>query len=170
MISLLNPRRAPGSQLSRRSALAALFASAAVQADRIAVYKSRRELLLLRAGAVLRRYQVALGGNPIGPKEREGDQRTPEGLYRIDGRYLQSQFHRALHISYPNPQDRARARRLGVSPGGSILIHGLPNGQGSIGKAHLRTDWTLGCIAVTDEEIEEIWRLVPDGTVIEILP
>jgi murein L,D-transpeptidase YafK len=96
--------------------------------------------------------------------------RTPEGMYRLDGRYAKSQFHMALHISYPNASDRERARRLGVKPGSDILIHGLPNGQGSIGKAHLQSDWTWGCIAVTDEEIEEIWRLVPNGTVVEIRP
>jgi murein L,D-transpeptidase YafK len=96
--------------------------------------------------------------------------RTPEGLYRIDGRNAHSQFHKSLHISYPNARDRERAQKLGVKPGGDIMIHGLPNGQGSVGKAHLQSDWTWGCIAVTDEEIEEIWRLVPDGTVIEIRP
>jgi murein L,D-transpeptidase YafK len=140
------------------------------EADRIVVHKARRELLLLRHGEVLKTYRVALGTNPVGPKIREGDRRTPEGLYRIDGRYTKSQYHMALHISYPNPSDRERARRLGVKPGSDILIHGLPNGQGSIGKAHLQSDWTWGCIAVTDEEIEEIWRLVPNGTVIEIRP
>ena len=76
----------------------------------------------------------------------------------------------ALHISYPNAADQARARKLGVQPGGDILIHGLPNGQGAVGKAHLQSDWTWGCVAVTDEEIEEIWKLVPNGVVVEILP
>jgi murein L,D-transpeptidase YafK len=140
------------------------------QADRIVVNKARREMLLLRDGGVLKTYRVALGKHPVGPKIQEGDMRTPEGMYRIDGRYAKSQFHMALHISYPNAPDRERARRLGVKPGSDILIHGLPNGQGSIGKAHLQSDWTWGCIAVTDEEIEEIWRLVPNGTVVEIRP
>jgi murein L,D-transpeptidase YafK len=121
-------------------------------------------------GKVLKTYKVALGKHPVGPKTREGDMRTPEGLYRIDGRNAHSQFHKSLHISYPNARDRERAQKLGVKPGGDIMIHGLPNGQGSVGKAHLQSDWTWGCIAVTDEEIEEIWRLVPDGTVIEIRP
>jgi murein L,D-transpeptidase YafK len=150
-------------------ALAAALAETE-RADRIVVHKARREMILLSHGNALRKYQVALGKNPVGPKVREGDMRTPEGLYSIDARYAKSEYHMALHISYPNASDRARARQLGVSPGGDILIHGLPNGQGSIGKAHLQADWTWGCIAVTDEEIEEIWRLVPNGTPIEILP
>ncbi|MGC4048799.1 MAG: L,D-transpeptidase family protein [Paludibaculum sp.] len=143
---------------------------ASEQADRIVIHKARRELLLLQNGKVLRTYKVALGKQPVGRKERQGDMRTPEGLYRIVARYAQSQYHMALHISYPNAADVARARKLGVPPGGDILIHGLPNGQGSVGKAHLQTDWTWGCIAVTDEEIEEIWKLVPNGVVVEILP
>lgn len=143
---------------------------AAERADRIVVHKARRTLRLLQNGKVLRTYKVALGKQPVGAKERQGDMRTPEGLYRIDGRYARSQYHMALHISYPNAADLARARRLGVPPGGDILIHGLPNGQGSVGKAHLQSDWTWGCIAVTDEEIEEIWKLVPNGVVVEIQP
>ena len=127
-------------------------------------------MLSLRNGEVFKTYRVALGKHPMGPKIQEGDMRTPEGLYRIDGRYAKSQFHKALHVSYPNASDRERARRLGVKPGSDILIHGLPNGQGFIGKAHLRSDWTWGCIAVTDKEIEEIWQLVPNGTVVEIRP
>lgn len=160
--------------MTRRQLLALAAAGppvlAAELADRIVVLKARRELILMRRGTELRKYLVALGQQPVGPKQRQGDMRTPEGLYRIDGRYKWSQYHRALHISYPNAEDLARARRLGVNPGGDILIHGLPNGQGSIGKAHRQTDWTWGCIAVTNEEIEEIWKLVPDGTVIEIRP
>ncbi|WP_321476107.1 L,D-transpeptidase family protein [uncultured Paludibaculum sp.] len=140
------------------------------QADRVLINKARREMLLLKSGKVLKTYRVALGQQPVGPKVQEGDMRTPEGLYRIDGRYAKSQFHRALHISYPSAADRARAQRLGVKPGSAILIHGLPNGQGSVGKDHVKSDWTWGCIAVTDEEIEEIWRMVPDGAVVEIRP
>ncbi len=165
--------------MTRRSALAfacSLLAvspallQAAEQADRIVIHKARRELLLLHSGKVFRTYKVALGKQPAGAKVQQGDMRTPEGLYRIDGRYARSQYHMALHISYPNESDRARARKLGVQPGGDILIHGLPNGQGAVGKAHLQSDWTWGCVAVTDEEIEEIWKLVPNGVVVEILP
>lgn len=134
-----------------------------VQASRIVVHKSRREMLLLRGESVLRSYRVALGPNPLGHKEREGDGRTPEGHYRIDRRNPRSRYHLALHISYPNEADVARARALGVSPGGDIMIHGLKDGRGE-------GDWTQGCIAVRNEEMEEIWDLVPEGTAVEICP
>jgi len=113
---------------------------------------------------------VALGQGGLAPKQRAGDGRTPEGRYVIDSRNSASAYHRSLHISYPNPEDRKRAAKLGVSPGGDIMIHGLPNGKGFIGSAHRAYDWTLGCVAVTDAEIEEIWKLVPDGTPVEIRP
>ena len=139
-------------------------------ADKVVVNKSKRELLLLKRGVVIRTYRVALGRNPVGAKEREGDGKTPEGLYTIMGRNAKSVFHRSLRISYPSTLDRERARRVGVSPGGDLMIHGLPNGQGHIGAAHRATDWTEGCIAVTNEEIQEIWRLVPDGTPVQLNP
>lgn len=138
--------------------------------DKIIVLKSERKLLLVSQEAVVKTYRVALGKNPKGPKTQMGDHRTPEGSYVVDSRNPKSQYHRSLHISYPNAQDKDRARKLRKNPGGDIFIHGLPNGQGWIGKAHVLTDWTLGCIAVTNEEIEEIWRLVPNGTPIEIRP
>lgn len=119
---------------------------------------------------VIKSYRVALGRNPVGPKRQQGDGKTPEGIYSISGRNAASAFHRALRVSYPNPSDRARAKRAGVTPGGDIMIHGLPNGQGAIGAAHRLTDWTEGCMAVTNAEIEEIWRLVPNGTTVEINP
>ena len=124
---------------------------------------------LLAGGNVIRTYKVALGRGGLAPKEREGDGRTPEGHYVIKAKYV-SKYHKALRISYPNAEDRKRTARLGVSPGGSILIHGLPNGQGWVGAAHRLYDWTLGCIAVTDEEIDEIYKLVPLGTPVEIRP
>ena len=139
-------------------------------ADRIVVEKAARTLSLYRDGQLLKTYRVALGRNPKGHKERQGDSRTPEGTYVIDFRKPDSRFHRALHISYPSAEDRRRARARGVHPGGDIMIHGLPNGTGAIGAAHRLRDWTDGCIAVTNEEIEEIWRLVPNGTKIEIRP
>lgn len=139
-------------------------------ADKIVVNKSKRELLLFKGRTVIRSYHVALGRNPVGPKEREGDGKTPEGAYVISGKYAQSAYHKALLVSYPNTNDRERARRLGVAPGGAIMIHGLPNGLGWIGAAHRLRDWTEGCIAVTNAEIEEIWRLVPNGTPIQIDP
>jgi murein L,D-transpeptidase YafK len=113
---------------------------------------------------------MALGGEPVGAKARQGDHKTPEGVYIMDHRNAHSSFYRSIHISYPSAQDRARAKKLGVSPGGDIYLHGLPNGWGAIGKAHRLKDWTDGCIAVTNEEMDEIWASVPDGTVIEIKP
>ncbi len=142
----------------------------AQKADAILILKKDHVLELLAGGKVIRTYKVALGQGGLAPKEREGDGRTPEGHYVIDARYAASVYHRALHISYPNAEDRKRAAKLGVSPGGAIMIHGLPNGKGWVGAAHRLYDWTLGCIAVTDQEIEEIWDLVPVGTPIEIRP
>ena len=141
-----------------------------VQADRIVVEKAVRRLTLFDGTRPLKTYHVALGRTPIGPKEQDGDQRTPEGSYLIDRHKPDSAFHLALHISYPNPTDLARAHERGIAPGGDIMIHGLPNGRGWIGKWHRLHDWTSGCIAVTNAQIEEIWRKVPDGTAIEIRP
>ena len=156
------------------SAVVSLFISiplhAESKADRIVVHKQARTMALMRAGQVIKTYKIALGGEPVGPKIRQGDHRTPEGAYMIDSRNAHSQFHRSLHISYPNAVDKERARKLGVATGGDIYIHGLPNGYGFIGAAHRARDWTDGCIAVTDQEIEEIWRLVDDGTPVEIRP
>ncbi|MGE5114062.1 MAG: L,D-transpeptidase family protein [Acidobacteriaceae bacterium] len=138
--------------------------------DRIVIFKSKRELQLWGNGSLVKTYRVSLGGVPVGRKEQQGDHRTPEGQYFISGRNANSQFHRALRISYPNAEDRARAAKKGVSPGGDIMIHGLPNGYGWVGRGHLARDWTDGCIAVTDPQIEEIWKLVPNGTTVEIKP
>ena len=136
--------------------------------DRILVEKSERKLSVLRGGEVLKTYRVALGRNPIGAKEQEGDMKTPEGIYTIDYRNPQSDYHLALHISYPSAEDTTRAAQRGVNAGFDIMIHGLPNGRGWIGAAHRQKDWTAGCIAVTDQEIDEIYRVTPDGTTIEI--
>jgi murein L,D-transpeptidase YafK len=140
------------------------------KADHVIVEKAARKLTLYRDGVALKSYHVALGFSPKGPKERQGDGRTPEGRYVIDRRNAQSQFHLSLHISYPDAQDRARAAEAGFDPGGDIFIHGLPNGLGHLGAAFNLRDWTLGCIAVTDPEIEEVWAAVPNGTPIEIKP
>lgn len=139
-------------------------------ADRVLVEKAARRLTLFHGPRAFKSYRVALGRAPIGHKRQEGDQRTPEGLYVIDRRKADSDFHRTLHISYPNPREAAQAAERGVAPGGDIMIHGLPNGRGAIGVLHRARDWTAGCIAVTNAEIEEIWRIVPDGTPIEIRP
>lgn len=127
-------------------------------------------LTLLRAGKVLKIYKVALGSDPVGPKTREGDGKTPEGAYRIDAKNEHSQFHLALRISYPNAADLQRAKKLGVNPGGDIFIHGLPPEWAWLGAAHRAKDWTAGCVAVTNTEIEEIWKMVPVGTPVEIRP
>ena len=140
------------------------------KADLLVVNKGQRQLLAYSRGALLRAYRVSLGREPVGTKIRQGDQRTPEGEYVIDSHNPGSSFHRALHVSYPSSSDVARAKAGGYDPGGEIMIHGIHNGLGWIGKAHLLVDWTTGCIAVTDAEIEELYRIVPDGTKIEIRP
>jgi murein L,D-transpeptidase YafK len=142
----------------------------AAKADRVEVVKSRRELTLYRGGKPLKTYKVALGGEPIGAKTRVGDHRTPEGRYVLDFRNANSRFHLSIHISYPNAADRERAKKLGVAPGGAIMIHGLPRAFAFLGSLHRQHDWTDGCIAVTNEEMDEIWSAVPDGTPIEIKP
>jgi len=146
------------------------FASTPPQADRIVVHKSKRILKLSREGHVIKTYRVALGPNATGPKTRQGDHRTPEGTYRIDSKNARSQFHLSLHISYPDSNDRERARKLGVNPGGDIMIHGLPDRFAYLGALQSKYDWTDGCIAVSNAEIEEIWKLVPVGTTVEITP
>ena len=140
------------------------------RATMLVVDKAARRLSLYRDDRLLKSYDVALGGNPVGTKERQGDSRTPEGRYIIDLKNDASRFHLSLRISYPDDADRARAAAVGVSPGGDIFVHGLPNGYGWLGAAHRTRDWTDGCIAVTDTEIEEIWSLVGTGTPIEIRP
>jgi murein L,D-transpeptidase YafK len=145
-----------------------LPASAKVQ--RMLVLKQQHQLLLLDNDKVVKTYTVAIGRGDLAPKEQQGDHRTPEGIYQIDRRKKDSRFHRALHVSYPNDSDRQHASKLGVSPGGDIMIHGIMNGLGWLGPLHRLIDWTDGCIAVTDSEIEEIWSAVPDGTPVEIRP
>lgn len=141
-----------------------------LKADQIVVYKGKRQLHLLRNGAVFRIYRVALGRRPLDHKLQEGDGRTPEGAYIIDSRNPKSNFHLSLHISYPNMGDRARAAALGVSPGGAIMLHGLPNGFTAARLDHPAFDWTDGCIALTNEDIEELWHMVDDGTPILLKP
>ena len=140
------------------------------KADRIVVYKTLREMLLLHGNEVLRTYHVALGRRPQGQKVEQGDGRTPEGRYFIDRRNMFSDYYRALHISYPDRGDIQRAAARGVEPGGSIMIHGLPTYLTPAEQRQLNKDWTAGCIALTDPEIEEVWRLVDDGTEVDILP
>ncbi|HVT97893.1 MAG TPA: L,D-transpeptidase family protein [Acidobacteriaceae bacterium] len=141
----------------------------AIRADRIVIVKSAHRMTLMSRGREIRSYKVALG-DPIGPKVQRGDKKTPEGVYFVDGKNANSLFHRALHLSYPNAADRARARKMGVNPGGDIEIHGLPRQYAWMGAAHRSIDWTTGCIAVTNAEIDEIWEEVRVGTAVEIRP
>jgi murein L,D-transpeptidase YafK len=141
-----------------------------IPADQVLVVKSERKLSLLAHGKVIRTYKVSLGAEPVGAKEQQGDHKTPEGNYVLDRRNPTSKFYKSIHVSYPNERDKQKAAKLGVSAGGDIMIHGLPNGFGWLRTTHLSKDWTDGCIAVTDSEIDEIWKLVADGTPIEIRP
>jgi murein L,D-transpeptidase YafK len=147
-----------------------LAAAATVQADKIVILKSARTMTLLSGAKTLRTYKIALGSVPVGPKRVEGDHKTPEGDYRIDAKNSHSQFHLSLHISYPSAADQERARAIGARPGGAIMIHGLARPFAYLGSLHRQTDWTDGCVAVTNAEIDEIWKLVPVGTKVEIRP
>jgi murein L,D-transpeptidase YafK len=138
--------------------------------DSIVVDKSDRTLTLYERGQPVAEYRVALGTNPVGPKARRGDGRTPEGMYFIEGRNAQSKYHLSLRISYPSANDRQAAARKGVPTGGDIMIHGLPRKFATVGALHRQQDWTEGCVAVTNEEIEEIWHAVPNGARILIQP
>ena len=147
-----------------------VFALRTEPADKVLIEKKERRLSLLSKGEVIKTYKIALGSNPVGPKERQGDNKTPEGSYIIDSRNSNSDYHLSLHISYPNEKDKRRANELGVSPGGDIMIHGYKNGYSWVGAYQPEVDWTNGCIAVTDGEMEEIYKLVPNGTLVEIRP
>lgn len=157
------------------AAFAFLFAlapaeAAAERVDLVRVDKAGRRMELVSDGRVVRTYSIALGGDPIGHKQREGDGRTPEGRYVLDWRNGGSAFHKSIHVSYPNAADKASAARRGVDPGGMIMIHGQPNGFGWAAWMIQWFDWTDGCIAVTDDEMDEIWDMVGNGTPIEIRP
>jgi len=141
-----------------------------VKADKVVVKKSARLLALYKGDRLLRAYRVALGGDAIGPKHEEGDERTPEGRYVLDYRNPHSAYHLSLHVSYPSGADKAAAKARGVHPGGLIMVHGLKDDLRLLGRAHVLLDWTNGCVAVTNREIEEIWRVVPDGTPIVLEP
>ena len=147
-------------------------APSTIKADRVVVLKSERQMILMQGDAVLRIYRVALGRYPKGPKVKKGDAKTPEGNYTIDYRFDsdRSKFYRSLHISYPNSRDRARALERGVHPGGQIMIHGLPTNWSANDVGHPYLDWTQGCIALTNPEMDEIWEMVSNGTRIEIYP
>ena len=141
-----------------------------IQIDNIVVNKSKREMLVYSNGQLLKTYKISLGKQPVGHKEFEGDNKTPEGVYSISDKNPNSGYHKNLGISYPDKDDLENARQLGKPAGGNIKIHGLRNGVGFIGKFHRWLDWTLGCIALTDKEIDELYEAVKIGTRIEIKP
>jgi murein L,D-transpeptidase YafK len=151
----------PGTQTSVRPSLAGMV-------DKIIIEKSARRMLLLRDGQILREYRIALGFAPTGDKLRQGDGRTPEGIFRIDRRNDQSRYHLSLGLDYPQPADRARAAEGGYDPGGDIMIHGQPNALADT--LMMRGDWTAGCIAVTNAEMREIWAVTQVGTVVDVRP
>lgn len=137
---------------------------------KVVVRKSERVLEIYRASALFHRFSVALGGNPQGHKQQEGDERTPEGIYTLDWRNAGSSFYRSIHISYPDAEDQAKAEAMGQQPGGMIMVHGQRNGLGWLYPVTQLFDWTNGCIAVSNADMDIIWTTVPDGTPIEILP
>jgi murein L,D-transpeptidase YafK len=142
----------------------------AAQIDNIIVYKSRRQMLVYSNGRLLKTYSVSLGRQPVGAKEFEGDNKTPEGIYFINDKNPNSDYYKNLGVSYPNESDIENAKRFGKSAGGDIKIHGLKNKLGFIGKFHRWFDWTAGCIAVTDNEIDELYSAIKIGTPVEIKP
>lgn len=139
-------------------------------ADLVVVKKSERRLYLYSDGEVLRTFEVSLGLSPVGPKEREGDFKTPEGRYRLESKNPNSDFFLSMKVSYPNHSDRRRARARGLDPGGQIMIHGLPNDPKHPASRYRDRDWTDGCIAVSNSDMVDIWLLTPTDTPIEILP
>lgn len=143
---------------------------ASAKVDSVLVLKQKRVLRLLHGKDVVKEFRVALGSSPVGPKMQQGDHKTPEGFYVLDSRNPHSKYYKSLYISYPNAGQREAARKHGVSPGGDVFIHGLPNGYRGPSAAHRFYDWTDGCIAVTDAEMDQIWNTVPNGTPIEIRP
>ena len=172
--SVLTPVSASASELLAR-ADTRMPATTPLQPDsvditKVLVRKSERRLYLMTDDQVVKSYRISLGDNPEGHKLYEGDERTPEGDYTLDWRNAGSDFYKSIHISYPSEQDRELAKAWGLNPGGSIMIHGLPNEAADMAFAYRGLDWTDGCIAVTNEEMDEIWQLVADGTPIRILP
>ena len=148
----------------------AMIAEEFEKADKVLVKKSERKLYLIKNNTVIKGYSIGLGKNPVGHKQREGDSRTPEGKYILDYRNPESSYHLSIHISYPDKNDLQRADSLGYSAGGDIMIHGRPNYLGWLPFVYDKTDWTDGCVAVSNTEIEEIWNAVDDSTEIEIQP
>lgn len=145
------------------------FVSAA-SVDLVRVLKSEHKLQLVSAGKVVNEFHVALGGNPKGHKKQEGDERTPEGQYVLDYKNENSSFYRAIHISYPNTKDTELAMSMGVSPGGQVMIHGQKNGFGWLSSVMQRFNWTDGCVALSNQDMDIVWQKVRTGTPIELFP
>jgi murein L,D-transpeptidase YafK len=140
------------------------------KADRVEVVKSTKTLSLFKGDNLIERYSVVFGGNPVGPKQQDGDKRTPEGVYVLDFKKADSAFHKAIHISYPNEHDVEYSRKRGVSPGGAIMVHGQKNGFGWASFLTQQFNWTNGCIALSNKNMESVWEAVDAGTLIEIKP
>ncbi len=140
-----------------------------VTIDKVFVDKSERVLKLLSDDKVIKTYHIALGDSPAGHKRQQGDERTPTGSYKLDYKNEKSSYYRSIHVSYPNASDKAQARKRGVSPGGDIMIHGQKNGFGHLAALTQKRDWTDGCIAVTDDEMDEIMSVYKAGMLIEIV-
>ncbi len=138
--------------------------------DKIIIEKGKRELQVYSNNKLIKTYKISLGRNPVGKKELQGDQKTPEGKYVINDKNPNSGYHKNLGVSYPNEQDIEYAKKKGKEPGGQIKIHGIKNGFGWIGRLHRLIDWTAGCIAVTNEEIDELYAIIQIGTPVEIKP
>src|ERR1700733_2936250 len=158
-----------GSGMAQAPMAASISATVPI-ADQVLVRKSERRLYLLRHGEILRSYRVALGLIPDGPKERAGDFRTPEGHYQLTRRNARSDYFLSIQVSYPNDQDLRRARHDHVDPGGSIMLHGLPNYLRHSPEYYAKSDWTDGCIAMSDSDMVELWMMTQDNTPIDILP
>jgi murein L,D-transpeptidase YafK len=139
-------------------------------ADAVLIEKSKQSLTLLKAGKSFATYHVVFGGNPVGHKEQEGDNKTPEGIYSLDSKNSNSGYSKSIHISYPNAQDIANAKSKGVSAGGAVMIHGQKNGFGWASFVVQRINWTAGCIALSDEDMEKVWESIEVPTKIEIRP
>jgi murein L,D-transpeptidase YafK len=150
--------------------IASCSAFAGDKADRVVVIKSTKTLSLYKSERLLGTYSVVFGANPVGHKQQEGDERTPEGRYILDFKKSDSAFYKAIHISYPNTQDIESAKKRGVSPGGLIMIHGQKNGLGWVSFISQKFNWTDGCIALNNKDMDFIWEAIEAGTPIEIKP
>ncbi len=147
-----------------------LSACSQIKADYVLIQKSQNKMYLYQRSEVLKAYDIALGFNPKGHKLQEGDGRTPEGIYELSYKNSNSKFYRSIKISYPNELDIQSAKKKGVKPGGDIVIHGMPNEAGNYLGSISPQNWTLGCVAVRNHEMDQIWALIDEGTPIEIVP